>query len=342
MIPRAQSADATVSDGSTLTPQRSRHCSFRSVAALTSAWSRARSWCLPLVVLKSSPTIVGGGLAQHTQNGRVVPLSLLIRDHPALLAVVFVPPDRRPHRRPDRTARPLRGSPPSSGSRFSRRPCSWSGSAIVLPWGDGLGVLLPPGVVWWAAGAAAGLFLAARDSLVAAYRGSGRRRNVPLVARRRPARRCGGSPSPASGTVDLPGPSWSPWRSPRPGLFAYGRKRIPQVGRLGPRGDRRLFFVLILFLPSPTSDLPAGRADRHRPRRLLRDLDHPVPPGLLPRARQPGSRRRAMLVDTLSQYGVGSIYLLAGLFASRRRSATGRSGSSTASLDGLVFVDRLR
>ena len=83
------------------------------------------------------------------------------------------------------------------------------------------------------------------------------------------------------------------------------------VGRS--RSTSRCSARVLLARPRP-ADLPA-RAGGRRRRDRARDRHHPVPPRLPARPGQRGARRpRDARSDTASQYGVTSIYLLAGWF----------------------------
>ena len=90
-----------------------------------------------------------------------------------------------------------------------------------------------------------------------------------------------------------------------------GRLALPRPSRRWGLAIDVAIIVLVLLAVPDLVVFPLGRArSATRSRR-----DHPVPPELPPRARPTRcSAGDAMLVDTASQYGVGSIYLLAGWF----------------------------
>ncbi len=111
-------------------------------------------------------------------------------------------------------------------------------------------------------------------------------------------------------------------RRPR---FDVGRGRRPRR----PRRRRRRLFVRPVVAGAAARTMGSGdrrggdraapargsESRRVRHHRRVSDADHSLSPGLLPRPGEPGAAcGRAMLVDTLSQYGVASIYSLAAWF----------------------------
>ncbi len=262
---------------------------------------------LPLVIMNTDPTIIGGGLAQHKQNAESF---LYLFSFAVILPFwLWLGP---------RVADRIQAGPSGEGlSALAGLLAGLLAAAIIvvrlgdsLPWGDGLRGVLAAGLVW-ALLAAVGLYFAARASAWPALnRLAGHAVAIWWVA--------GGLfvlagaaftrfghidwPALAITVLILAGIVWG-----------YGRVRVSPL----PAAWRRVFdvaiLVLILLAVPDMIILPVERIGTEANASFITYIIQ-FHQALWLGAASQVQGGSGLLVDTVSQYGIGPIYLLAGLF----------------------------
>lgn len=295
-----------VSDGSTLTRQRSGPAPFGVVAALTFCLVAGSVMIvLPLVVLNTDPTIVG--IAQHKQNAESF---LYLFSFAVVLPFwLWLGP---------RVADRIQAGPNAAGlSALTAALTGLLAAALItvrlgqhLPWGDGLNAVFAAGLVWGLL-AAITLLLASRGTASSAlHRVAGHAAAIWWVA--------GGLSIVAAtvftrfGHINLPallvtlivlaGIGWG-----------YGRLEVSPLPAVWRRVIDVAVLVLILLAVPDMIILPVERIGTEAGASFITYIIQFHQDLWLGAASQVQGGS-GLLVDTVSQYGIFPIYLLAGLF----------------------------